>query len=90
MGPELLLLDEIMTSLNPKELDEMLLEIKKLKEKGITIIAIEHVMKAIMEISERIVVLHLGKKIAEGKPEEIVRNPQVIEAYLGSKYKMEE
>jgi branched-chain amino acid transport system ATP-binding protein len=90
MGPELLLLDEVMAGLSVKELDDMMREIIKLKEKGITIIAIEHVMKAIMGISDRIVVLHLGKKIAEGKPEEIVRNPEVIEAYLGSKYAKKE
>lgn len=90
MGPELLLLDEVMAGLGMKELDDMMKEIIKLKDKGITIIAIEHVMKAIMGISDRIVVLHLGKKIAEGKPEEIVRNPEVIEAYLGSKYAKKE
>lgn len=90
MGPDLLLLDEVMAGLGPKELDEMMEEIIKLKTKGITIIAIEHVMKAIMGISDRIVVLHLGKKIYEGKPEEVVKEPAVIEAYLGAKYAKKE
>lgn len=90
MGPDLLLLDEVMAGLGAKELNDMMTEIIKLKEKGITIIAIEHVMKAIMGISDRIVVLHLGKLICEGTPQEVVKNPAVIEAYLGSKYAKKE
>lgn len=90
MGPDLLLLDEVMAGLGSKELDDMMDEIMKLKSKGITIIAIEHVMKAIMGISDRIVVLHLGKKIFEGKPQEVVKEPAVIEAYLGAKYAKKE
>lgn len=90
MGPDLLLLDEVMAGLGAKELNDIMAEVIKLKEKGITIIAIEHVMKAIMGISDRIVVLHLGKLICEGKPEEVVKNPAVIEAYLGSKYAKKE
>jgi branched-chain amino acid transport system ATP-binding protein len=69
--------------LNPKETGEMGKFIGSLREGGITILMIEHVMKAIMGLSDRIVVLHYGKKLAEGKPEEIAKNPQVIEAYLG-------
>ncbi|GAB5046534.1 ABC transporter ATP-binding protein [Thermodesulfovibrio sp. TK110] len=86
MDPELLILDEVMAGLNPKELDDIMKEILLLKERGITIIAIEHVMKVIMEISDRVVVLHLGKLICEGKPYEVCNNPQVIEAYLGNKF----
>ncbi|MCL4493164.1 MAG: ABC transporter ATP-binding protein [Nitrospirae bacterium] len=86
MDPDLLLLDEVMAGLDARELDDMMAEIMKLKAKGITLIVIEHVMKAIMGISDRIVVLHLGRKIFEGNPHEVVREPAVIEAYLGSKY----
>ena len=85
--PHLLLLDEVMAGLRPTEIDESLQLIRKVnKEMNITIIFIEHVMRAVMSISERVIVLNYGKKIAEGTPDQISCNSQVIEAYLGKKY----
>ena len=81
--PELLLLDESFAGLNPHELDESIGIIRRIKERGITIMIIEHHMKVIMSISDRIVVLNYGEKIAEGTPHEIAHNPLVVEAYLG-------
>jgi branched-chain amino acid transport system ATP-binding protein len=81
--PELLLLDEIMAGLNPTELAEAMDLVKKIQKKGITIVIVEHVMKAIMGICDRIIVLNYGKKIAEGTPKEITSNKKVIEVYLG-------
>ena len=81
--PELLLLDESFAGLNPTELDESIGIIDGIKERGITIMIIEHHMKVIMSISDRIVVLNYGEKIAEGSPKEIANNPLVVEAYLG-------
>jgi branched-chain amino acid transport system ATP-binding protein len=81
--PELLLLDELMAGLNPMEVSEAMELVKKMRDTGITIFMVEHVMKAIMGICERIMVLHHGEKIAEGTPQEIARNKQVIEIYLG-------
>jgi branched-chain amino acid transport system ATP-binding protein len=81
--PELLLLDEVMAGLNPTEVSEAMELVRKIREKGITVIMIEHVMKAIMAICDRVIVLHHGEKLAEGKPEEITRNKSVIEVYLG-------
>ena len=79
-----LLLDEPVTGMNAKEIETMLNMIRVLKEqKGITCIIIEHNLKAVMGLCERIAVLNFGKKIAEGSPEEIVENPAVMEAYLG-------
>ncbi len=84
--PKLLLLDEELAGLNPKEIEESLNLIKQAKdEKELTIIMVEHVMHAVMNIAERIVVLHHGEKIAEGTPMEIANTPRVIEAYLGEK-----
>ncbi len=82
--PELLLLDEVLAGLNPREVESMLALLSRIKsEKDITIIMVEHVMHAVMNISDRIIVLHYGKKIAEGKPHEVANNPDVITAYLG-------
>ncbi|RPH72546.1 MAG: ABC transporter ATP-binding protein [Myxococcaceae bacterium] len=81
--PELLLLDEVMGGLNPAESDEIIQLILEIKARGFTQIVIEHDMKAIMRISDRIVCLNTGEKLAEGSPQEIVHNPDVITAYLG-------
>ena len=82
--PRLLLLDEVMGGLNPAESEEIIQLILDIKKHGVTQMVIEHDMKAIMRISDRIVVLNSGEKLAEGAPEEIVSNPEVVAAYLGS------
>jgi len=85
-NPDLLLLDEVMAGLNPREIEDIMALIQEVNRAGTTLMVIEHVMKAIMGISSRIVVLHHGQKIAEGTPAEISENRQVISAYLGEKY----
>ena len=82
--PRLLLLDEVMGGLNPAEREEVIELILEIRRTGITQIVIEHDMKAIMRLSDRIVVLNSGEKLAEGTPQEIVANPAVVEAYLGA------
>ena len=84
--PELLLLDEVMGGLNPAESEEIIQLILDIKTRGITQMVIEHDMKAIMRLSDRIVVLNSGEKLAEGGPEEIVNSPDVITAYLGEQH----
>ena len=81
--PYLLLLDEVLAGLNPSEIAAMMETIRTIRDQGVTILMIEHVMQAIMAISDRILVLDYGQLIATGPPEEVANNPQVIEAYLG-------
>jgi branched-chain amino acid transport system ATP-binding protein len=82
-GPELLLLDELMAGLNPTEVAQAMDLVSRIREQGVTIFMIEHVMKAIMSVCDRIMVLHHGVKIAEGNPQEIATSQTVIEVYLG-------
>lgn len=84
--PELLLLDEVVAGLNPRETEEIIKIIRAISQQGITLLIIEHVMKAIMTLSHRIIVLHHGEMIAEGTPGEISRDKRVIDAYLGEEY----
>jgi branched-chain amino acid transport system ATP-binding protein len=86
MEPDLLFLDEVMAGLRPKEMEDVMSLIKELNRNGITILLIEHVMRAIMGISHRVIVLHEGRLIAGGTPEEISKDEKVIRAYLGSRY----
>jgi branched-chain amino acid transport system ATP-binding protein len=81
--PKLLLLDELTTGLNPKESNEAVDLIKKIRAEGVAILIIEHVMSVIMGVSDRIVVLDYGEKIADGRPYEVVNNQRVIDTYLG-------
>jgi branched-chain amino acid transport system ATP-binding protein len=84
--PRLLLLDEVMAGLNPKEMEDTLKLIRQVHAGGMTIFVVEHVMKAILSVSHRVMVLHHGEKIAEGAPTDIVQNQKVIDAYLGQSY----
>ena len=81
--PDLLLLDEVMAGLNPTETDEAIDLFRKINERGTTILLIEHIMHAVANLCEEVVVMHHGEKVAEGSPEKVMNDPYVIEIYLG-------
>jgi branched-chain amino acid transport system ATP-binding protein len=84
--PKLLLLDEVMAGLTPREVEDLIALIKKINAKGMTILMIEHVMRGVMALSDRIIVIHHGVKIAEGSPDEVAKDERVIKVYLGEGY----
>jgi branched-chain amino acid transport system ATP-binding protein len=81
--PKLLIADEAMAGLSHSEIDDILVLLAKLNERGVTVILIEHIMRAVMSFSERLIVLVAGRKIADGPPQEVTRNPDVVKAYIG-------
>jgi branched-chain amino acid transport system ATP-binding protein len=85
LRPKLLLLDEVMAGLNPSEIDEVVAIVKKIRDGGTSILVIEHVMRAIRSLSDRIIVLHHGEMLAQGEPNAILADPRVIDAYLGKR-----
>jgi branched-chain amino acid transport system ATP-binding protein len=89
-NPKMLLLDELLTGLNPKESDEAIELIKLINKQGVTILMVEHIMRVIMGLSDRIVVLNHGEKICEGKPGEVCNDKEVIKVYLGKKFQFGE
>ena len=86
-GPRLLMLDESMAGLTPVELQQIIGLLREVRKRGVTLVIVEHVMEAVMQLSDRVVVLASGRKIVEGTPREVVSNPQVIQAYLGERYR---
>jgi branched-chain amino acid transport system ATP-binding protein len=85
--PRLLMLDESMAGLTPVELREYITLIREVRKRGVTLIIVEHVMEAVMQLSDRVIVLDAGRKIVEGSPRDVVVDPQVIHAYLGDRYR---
>ncbi len=86
MKPKVLMLDEVNAGLNSSEIDSALTLIRRIAERGITILLIEHLMKVVLSLAHRVLVLHHGELIAQGNPTEMVQNPKVVEAYLGEKF----
>ena len=86
MDPKLLLLDEVMGGLNPREIGEVMELVRRVNERGVSVMLIEHLMKAVMSLCSRVLVLHHGARIALGRPEEVAGDVSVIEAYLGKRY----
>jgi branched-chain amino acid transport system ATP-binding protein len=88
-APRMLLIDECAAGLNPVEIDMMCKKVKEIHEKGITMLIVEHVLRFLFKVVNRVIVMHYGEKISEGKPEEISKDPKVIEAYMGRAYALE-
>jgi branched-chain amino acid transport system ATP-binding protein len=85
--PRLLMLDESMAGLTPVELQEIIALLREVRKRGITLVIVEHVMEAVMQLSDRVVVLDSGKKLTEGTPRQVVADPRVVRAYLGDRYR---